>query len=312
MEQILERILVIRAIIIGLYKKFDRIINPIGKFIISLIIVTKLNKFFAYSPLFASLSINMAMAALAAFLPSSWFVLLLMAVVTLQLFSVSIEATIIVLLTMLVIYLLFGRIQPKYAMLILLVPLFFSWNIPYVLPVFAGLFLGVSSIIPLGVGVGVYYFAAYLPGLLELHVPNATLFESPDILIEMYKYLAKAMMADRNMILSVGVFCGVVIVMYFIRKFEIDYIHYITIGIGVIAMVMITIVGNPILKAGLSVGGVLLGGLLAGIIVSAMQFAKFSLDYKRSEKLQFEDDEYVYYVRTIPKIKASVQQNQSK
>ncbi len=312
MEQLLERIFVIRAILIGLYKKFDRIINPIGKFIISLIIVMKLNKFFAYSPLFASLGVNMAMALLAAFLPSSWFVLLLIAVVTLQLFSVSIEATIIVFMAMLVVYLLFGRIQPRYAMLILLVPLFYSWNIPYVIPIFAGLFFGVSSIIPLGVGVGVYYFAAYIPGLLERHVPNATLLEGPDILIEMYKYLAEVMIADRNMILSVGIFAGVVIVMYFVRKFEIDYIHYIAIGIGVIAMVVITIIGNPILKASISVGGVLLGGLIAGIIVAAMQFTKFSLDYKRSEKLQFEDDEYVYYVRTIPKIKASVQQNQSK
>lgn len=312
MEQVLEKILMVRAVIMGLYKRFDRIVNPVAKFIISLIIVTKLNRFFAYSPLFASLAINMAMAALAAFLPASWFVLLLMAVVTLQLFSVSIEATIIVFLTMLVVYLLFGRIQPKYAMLILLVPLFYTWNMALILPLFAGLFLGVSSIIPLGVGVAVYYFAAYLPGLLELHVPNATLFESPDILIEMYKYLAKAMMADRNMILSVGLFAGVVIVMYFVRKFEINFIHYITIGLGVIAMVIITIMGNVILSADLSVGGVLLGGLFAGLVVAAMQFSKFSLDYKRSEKLQFEDDEYVYYVRTIPKVKATLQQNQSK
>ena len=312
MEQVMERILMVRAVIMGLYKRFDRVVNPVAKFIISLIIVTKLNKYFAYSPLFATLTINMAMAALAAFLPASWFVLLLMAVVTLQLFSVSIEATIIVFLTMLVVYLLFGRIQPKYAMLIMLVPLFYSWNLTLVLPLFAGLFLGVSSIIPLGVGVGVYYFAAYLPGLLALHVPNATLFESPDILIEMYKYLAKSMMADRDMILSVGLFAGVVIVMYFVRKFEIDYIHYITIGLGVLSMVVITMMGNVVLSANLSVGGVFLGGVVAALIISAMQFTKFSLDYKRSEKLQFEDDDYVYYVRTIPKVKATPQQNQSK
>lgn len=308
----MERALEIRALLIGLYKKFDRVVNPLGKFIVSLIIITQLNRFFGYSPLFASLGINMAMALLAAFLPTSWFVLLLMAVVTLQMFSVSIEATIIVFLVMVVIYMLFGRIQPRYAMLIILVPWFYSLNLVYVLPLFAGLFLGVSAIMPLSVGVMAYYFAAYLPGLLELHVPNATLFESPDILIEMYKYVSKAILADRNMMLTIGVFSAVVVVMYFVRKLEIDYIWYITIGAGALTMILGMIIGKPILKADLSLGGVILGTILATLIVVVFQFAKFSLDYKRSEKLQFEDDEYVYYVRTIPKIKAALPQNETK
>lgn len=308
----MERALEIRALLIGLYKKFDRVVNPLGKFIVSLIIITQLNRFFGYSPLFASLGINMAMALLAAFLPTSWFVLLLMAVVTLQMFSVSIEATIIVFLVMVVFYMLFGRIQPRYAMLIILVPWFYSLNLVYVLPLFAGLFLGVSAIMPLSVGVMAYYFAAYLPGLLELHVPNATLFESPDILIEMYKYVSKAILADRNMMLTIGVFSAVVVVMYFVRKLEIDYIWYITIGAGALTMILGMIIGKPILKADLSLGGVILGTILATLIVVVFQFAKFSLDYKRSEKLQFEDDEYVYYVRTIPKIKAALPQNETK
>ncbi len=308
----MERVLEIRGMLIGLYKKFDRIINPIGKFIISLIMVTKLNKFFGYSPLFASLMINIVMAGLAAFLPTSWFVLLLMAVITLQLFAVSIEATVVVLLVMLVVYLLFARIQPKYAMLILLVPWFYSMHIVYVLPLFAGLFLGVSSIIPLAVGVTVYSFTAYLPGLLELHVPNATLFESPDILIEMYKYLSLAILADRNMMVIIGAFSGVVIVMYFVRKLEINYIHYIAIGIGAITMIIAVVIANAVLSGTVSVGGVLLGSIVGMLLVAAFQFAKFSLDYNRSEKLQFEDDEYVYYVRTIPKIKAPTQQKEQK
>ena len=308
----MDRVLEIRALLIGLYKKFDRVINPVGKFIVSLIIVTKLNRYFGYSPLFASLSINMAMALLAAFLPTSWFVVLLMAVVTLQMFSVSIEATIIVFLAMIVVYLLFGRIQPRYAMLIILVPWFYSLNLVYVLPLFAGLFLGISSILPLSVGVMVYHFAGYIGGLLELHVPNATLFESPDILIEMYKYLSKAILADRDMVLTVGVFSAVVIVMYFVRKVEFDYIWYITIGVGALVMIFGVIIGNPILGASISVGGTILKTILAAAIIAVFQFAKFSLDYNRSEKLQFEDDEYVYYVRTIPKIKAPLPQNETK
>ena len=33
-----------------------------------------------------------------------------------------------------------------------------------------------------------------------------------------------------------------------------------------------------------------------------MEFFLFSVDYSRTERLQFEDDEYYYYVKAIPKI----------
>lgn len=308
MTQLLE----IKALLIGIYKKYDRIINPIGKFLVSLIIITKLNTFFMYSPIFAKLGVNMAIAALAAFLPSSWFLMLLIVVVSAQLFSASIEATLIVFVAMLVVYFLFARLQPKYAYLIMLVPLFYSIKIVYVLPLFAGLFLGVSSIVPLAVGVAVFRFGGYLDGLIEINVQGATLFESPDILINMYKYLSNVIFNDKVMILTIGVFSLTVIVMYFVKKIEVDYIWYITIGIGVLTMIMSFIIGNVILKTSIGIGGVLIGAIFGGIVVAIMQFFKFSLDYKRSEKLQFEDDEYFYYVKTIPKIVATVSQKEIK
>jgi len=33
-----------------------------------------------------------------------------------------------------------------------------------------------------------------------------------------------------------------------------------------------------------------------------VQFFKFNLDYSRTEKVQFEDDEYYYYVKAVPKM----------
>ena len=36
-----------------------------------------------------------------------------------------------------------------------------------------------------------------------------------------------------------------------------------------------------------------------------IQFFFFSLDYSRTERLQFEDDEYYYYVKAIPKAMVS-------
>ena len=51
-----------------------------------------------------------------------------------------------------------------------------------------------------------------------------------------------------------------------------------------------------------SIGGVILGSLAAIAMAMVVQFFKFNLDYSRTEKVQFEDDEYYYYVKAVPKM----------
>ena len=46
-------------------------------------------------------------------------------------------------------------------------------------------------------------------------------------------------------------------------------------------------------------------GILALLIAFVIQFFCFHLDYSRTERLQFEDDEYYYYVKAIPKVMVS-------
>ena len=38
------------------------------------------------------------------------------------------------------------------------------------------------------------------------------------------------------------------------------------------------------------------------IVGEILEFFLFHVDYKRTERLQFEDDEYYYYVKAVPKI----------
>ena len=38
------------------------------------------------------------------------------------------------------------------------------------------------------------------------------------------------------------------------------------------------------------------------LIAKVVEFFAFHVDYSRVEKVQFEDDEYYYYVKAVPKI----------
>lgn len=46
----------------------------------------------------------------------------------------------------------------------------------------------------------------------------------------------------------------------------------------------------------------ILGTAAAALIATVIQFFAFNVDYGRTEKVQFEDDEYYYYVKAVPKV----------
>ena len=50
------------------------------------------------------------------------------------------------------------------------------------------------------------------------------------------------------------------------------------------------------------VGGLFFGSIVAFAIAVIVQFFKCVVDYTRIENVQFEDENYYYYVKAIPKI----------
>ena len=56
----------------------------------------------------------------------------------------------------------------------------------------------------------------------------------------------------------------------------------------------------------------ILGSILCALIALVMQFFQFNLDYARTEKVQFEDDEYYYYVKAVPKMAVAVPEKRVK
>ncbi|PKM55922.1 MAG: hypothetical protein CVV00_02170 [Firmicutes bacterium HGW-Firmicutes-5] len=247
--------------------------------------------------------IKVAMAAIVAFVPGTWFVLLIMVTLWARMFFISIEATFIVFGVTIIIYLMFVRLFPKLAYLVILLPLLMYMKLAYVLPLFAGLFLGPVAIVPIGVGVVVYYLGMNLPGLLQM--TSADLYDMPTTIIEMYKYTMNIVMDNRAILLTIVVFIAVILTTYYVGRLELDFAQYIAIGVGGLVNIFGFIMGNLVLNADVQILGVLLGSVLAVILVSIMQFFRFTLDYQKTERQQFEDEDYYYYVKAIPKIKLS-------
>ncbi len=300
-------LLEIKERMVALYKRTEIFLLPLIKFIFAMIILSQVSGFMdAFDDtgklaILSRVSIRMAMSLIVAFVPATWFIFLVIVTVCGRLFFVSIEGTVIVFIVLMVEYLMFVRLFPKQAYLVILTPFLLSMNLAYVVPLLTGLLIGPASIIPVAVGVSAYFLAGYMPGLLEMKA--ADLAAMPETLIDMYRYFVNSASSDRKMIIMIAIFTVVILATFFISQLEMDFIHYIAIGFGGLVMIFGFIIGNIIIKAGVSIIGVIFGTLIAVMIVGVVQFFRFSLDYQKTEKHQFEDDDYYYYVKAIPKIK---------
>ena len=58
--------------------------------------------------------------------------------------------------------------------------------------------------------------------------------------------------------------------------------------------------------------GIILSGVAAIIIGFVIEFFELGVDYSRTELTQFEDDEYIYYVKAVPKALVSESEKKCK
>ena len=87
-----------------------------------------------------------------------------------------------------------------------------------------------------------------------------------------------------------------------IKRASINNSWTIAILVGGIVDFVIILVGNIVFGTGSSVVWIIVGTVISMLLAYVLQFFVFSVDYSRIEHTQFEDDEYYYYVKAVPKI----------
>ena len=92
------------------------------------------------------------------------------------------------------------------------------------------------------------------------------------------------------------------LVVYNIRNRAIDRCWEIAIIAGAVTAIVTGTVCNIIFNLHFSYLAVFLSGCAAVIAGLIFEILFFSMDYTKTEYVQFEDDEYYYYVKAVPKI----------
>ncbi len=283
------------------YSKYEPFILPVIKFLLAFVALNAVNGKLGYMTQLDSVAAVLIVALMCSFLPAGAMIFFAMVFSLAHMYALSMEVALVGLCVYLVMFLIFFRFSPRNALVVVLTPLLCSMNLSYVVPVAVGLLCGPAAAVSVGCGVSVYY----LFETIQANESNISTLGEEETLAKI-RLLIDGIAGNKGMLVIVAAFAVTVLVVYFIRRLSVDYAWTIAAVAGAMTNVVILLIGDLVYNINISVAGALLGSLLAILVAKVIEFFRFCVDYGRKEVVQFEDDEYYYYVKAIPKMTVSM------
>lgn len=292
----------IRAKLTELYQKYSFGILTACKFFLLFFAFSEIKSSVGYFEALSKNSVIFLLSVLCSLLPSALTVLIVLFYLVLQLWKASYLMSLTVLVVCLILYCFFLRYTPRYGSVVVAMPLLRKIGFPYLLPLSMGLFGNLFTIIPTCCGVFVYYLIA----IIRENIVTLQQMADADNPLVMYMEVIDKLVKNPAMYLTMFLYALVIVVVYFVRRLNMDYAFEISIGVGTGVMILGYIIGTLKYDMGVSLVSVLLSSLVSALLVYLFLFAYRVLRYAAAENVQFEDDDYYYYVRAVPKIKADM------
>ncbi|QHQ59714.1 hypothetical protein Ana3638_01975 [Anaerocolumna sedimenticola] len=289
--------LVLRSRLRSLYQKYEIYIETVVKFIIAFAVFQVINSSIGYDPRIKQISIVLVLSLLSAFTPSAILVLLAALVSIGHVYYLSKILSVIVILIILIMYFLFIRFTPKLGYAVIAVPILYFLKIPYVVPIVLGLFATPISIVPTACGVILFYLFQVIQEAATMQI-NVSVEDT----LQLYTYVVDNLLENKQLFMTIIIFSLIILVTYFIRRKKFDYAREIAVAAGTLTCILGFLFSDLRLDVSEQIGIMILGSLASAILALIIQFFRLTLDYTGVEHVQFEDEDYYYYVKAVPKI----------
>ena len=300
-------LLEIKQYIKRFYIKNETYISYVWKFILALISIAIINSRLGYMKSLGNIAIVLMASLLCAILPANAIVFVSALFIVGHLYTLSVESALIALIIFLLMFLLYFRFSPKDTLAVVLTPVFFFLHIPYVMPLAMGLLGTPASIVSVAFGVVISF-------MLTFFSSNAAVIGTEGVseASNQFQSVLAGLLGDKGMIVMIVAFSITILLVYVIRRSSIDNCWKIAIASGAICQIICMLVGNLMVETNNSLLGVIVGSVISAGLMLVVEFFAFNLDYSRTEKVQFEDDEYYYYVKAVPKVTVSAPERKVK
>ena len=277
------------------YGEHDSWLLPLLKFLLAFLVFQSINSTLGFLEALDNIFIVLILSIICAVLPLNGMAVLGCIMIVAHCYGVGVEVAAFSVLLLLLLMILFLRFTSQDNLTLILTPAAFSFHMPAAIPVGSGLLRGPSCAVPACCGVILYYF-------MEVVSDRSTVLQGKETeSVQKLQILLDALINNQEMWLNILAFVVVLMVVYLISRTSADYSWRIGDAAGSVLYILIMILGGMFLNVNINIGSVILSGVLAAVAGLLIEFAALGIDYSRSETTQFEDDEYVYYVKAVPK-----------
>lgn len=278
--------------------EYEKYLKYLWKFVVAFLLFVLVNANIGFAEDVSKPMVSFVLAIACSILPLGFLLFTAAGLILLHLYVLSVEVAFMALLLFLLVGLLYFRFAPHDELLFVITPILCAMGIPYILPICAGLLRKGQSTVSVAGGVVVYYF---LNGIYKnVGVFQATL-AGEEIEGAKMRVAAGLLLDNMELYLVLVVFMVSAFVVYTIRKMPIIHAWKIAIAVGVMIQIIGLLVGYIWFNITEKMIGMLFGNILAAAVGFALEFLFMDLDYSRTERVQFEDDEYYYFVKAVPK-----------
>lgn len=284
----------------NLYRRYDYWIIPALKFLTAITVFMTINSRLGYSPLMKNPVVIAASSVLCTFLPWSAVTAFSAVAVLANLHEASMELMVMALFVFLLIVLLQTAFRAGHAIMIALIPISFLLHIPYLIPVIAGLTCTPVTVIPVALGTVAFYFLQYI----SAHISEAASGSDITDMLNSYAGLFSGFLNDRSVLIAAAALAFGMLITFALRSLSVRYEWLLAAAAGLLSMFLAEYGGAAVLKLDFAFGTSLGYLLLSAAFASVFILFRHGADYRGTEHLQFEDDDYYYTVKAVPKLKS--------
>lgn len=285
---------------IQFYKKHEQVILPILKYILTITVLFMIGNTMGYAKLLTRPSLILILGLTGIFLSPQLIMLFFILVTSYHALAGTLQAGIVVFVVLLVIYLLYVRLYPVESLFIVATLIAYKFHIPYIIPLVAGLFSSLATVVALIIGITLWYCAPQMIMMMESQ--GAEIADIVGIINAQMATLQEVFKTDMTLISSIVILSVILLTVYIIRKQNADYAEYVAILVGAVMNLVGFLFAILLLRIEVSILGLMLSTIICAMIAAIAQFFAKVADYSRAETVQFEDEKNYYYVKVVPKI----------
>lgn len=302
----METILILRQKLIGIYKLNEDKINILAKFIAGIAVFLCMSSL-SLGNFGGTKKIGIILIGSIFAVVSSPTVFIAISGIGAVVFiaAASVETAVIAAILFFLLFVFYGRIFSKASLLFIAMLVCFKIKIPYVVPILGGIYFGAEAILPCFAAMFINQMTPLFVSLVQMS-PTAEFSVStmPDILFNMYTYI----FTDGLEVLRGSAYAAAVMIIttsaaWAVSSLHINYEKETAIAVSavvtVIGMFLAVIIGGSTF----SVFGLPLFTAVSAVIAYIISLFDDLPDYRHTERVKFQDKNYVYYVKAVPKIK---------